>query len=135
MMDNHSQKTEAEWKALLSSEEYAVLREKATELPFTGKYVSEHADGMYRCRGCGNELFSSDTKFDSGSGWPSYTEALPEAVTLEEDRSHGMNRTEVLCSKCGSHLGHLFNDGPKERGGKRYCINSVCLDLQKPSDK
>lgn len=106
-----------------------VLREGGTEVPFSGQYVHTKDKGMYRCVSCGAELFSSNTKFDSGTGWPSFDEALPGAVTLEEDNSDGMHRTEVKCAKCGGHLGHVFDDGPKETTGKRYCINSVCLDL------
>ena len=110
---------------------YKVARQGGTEAPFTGKYVNEHTPGMYKCAICGNELFSSDTKFDSGTGWPSFTEPKNlENVELRDDESHGMRRTEVICKKCGAHLGHVFNDGPAEKGGKRYCINSVCLDLQ-----
>lgn len=109
-----------------------VAREKGTEPAFTGKYWNEHASGMYACAICGTELFSSDTKFDSGTGWPSFSEpANLEHIELKEDDSHGMTRTEVICKKCGAHLGHVFDDGPKEKGGKRYCINSVCLDLEK----
>jgi len=116
----------------LPPELYEVARAKGTERPFTGKYWNSHEKGMYRCAVCGSELFSSDTKFDSGSGWPSFTEpAALEKVELKKDLSHGMIRTEVLCKSCGAHLGHLFDDGPEERGGKRYCINSVCLDLEK----
>ena len=124
------QKTEEEWKKSLSSEAYQVLREKGTEAPFTGKYVGEHASGMYQCAACGNQLFASDAKFDSGTGWPSFDTALPGAIEFHEDASHGMSRKEVTCARCGSHLGHMFDDGPTETG-KRYCINSVCLDLQK----
>ncbi|MEX2053064.1 MAG: peptide-methionine (R)-S-oxide reductase MsrB [Candidatus Paceibacterota bacterium] len=116
----------------LSEELYHVAREKGTEAPFTGKYVDEHTKGMYRCAVCGNELFSSDTKFESGTGWPSFTEpANLKNIELKEDNSMGMRRTEVLCKNCGAHLGHVFDDGPKEKGGKRYCINSVCLELDK----
>lgn len=119
----------------LSPELYRVAREKGTEAPFTGKYVDSHEDGMYVCAVCGRELFSSEAKFDSGTGWPSFTEpANLEHVELREDISHGMVRTEVLCKHCGAHLGHVFDDGPSESGGKRYCINSVCLDLQKKHD-
>ncbi|MBI2639372.1 MAG: peptide-methionine (R)-S-oxide reductase MsrB [Candidatus Sungbacteria bacterium] len=127
----------------LPLELYRVARQKGTELPFSGKYVDSHEKGMYKCAVCGAELFSSDTKFDSGTGWPSFTQpANLENIELREDTSGGppspdgfgrarMRRTEVLCKKCGAHLGHVFDDGPKEKGGKRYCINSVCLDLEK----
>jgi peptide-methionine (R)-S-oxide reductase len=116
----------------LSPELYEVARKGGTETPFTGKYWNNHEAGMYKCAICGTELFSSDTKFDSGSGWPSFTEpANLERVELKEDTSLGMRRTEVICKKCGAHLGHLFDDGPRDKGGKRYCINSVCLDLEK----
>lgn len=109
-----------------------VAREGGTEAPFTGKYVNNHEKGMYKCAICGTELFSSDTKFDSGTGWPSFTNpANLEHVILKEDNSHGMNRTEVICKTCGAHLGHVFDDGPEAAGGKRYCINSVCLDFEK----
>ena len=119
-----------EWKNKLTPEQYKVLREKGTEAPFSGKYVNEKAKGMYTCVACGNQLFSSDTKFDSGTGWPSFDTALPGAVKYEHDAAYGMERTEVLCARCGSHLGHVFEDGPTSTG-KRYCMNSVCLDLQK----
>jgi peptide-methionine (R)-S-oxide reductase len=123
-------KTDAEWRAELTEEQYAVLRRQATEAPFTGKYALTHDHGMFKCAGCGAELFSSDTKFESGSGWPSFTEpAVASAVELREDRSHGMVRTEVTCARCGGHLGHLFDDGPQDAGGMRYCINSCALDL------
>lgn len=116
----------------LSPELYHVAREKGTETPFSGKYAGSHEQGMYACAVCGNELFSSTTKFDSGTGWPSFTEpANLEHIELKEDTGHGMRRTEVLCKNCGAHLGHVFDDGPVEAGGKRYCINSVCLDLKK----
>ncbi len=116
----------------LSPELYGVARRKGTEAPFTGKYWDEHARGMYRCAVCGAELFSSGTKFDSGTGWPSFTEpANLEHVELRPDDDHGMHRTEVACKRCGAHLGHVFDDGPEDKGGKRYCINSVCLDLEK----
>ncbi len=136
-------KTEEEFKKELSPHEYHVLCEKGTEPAFTGKYYREKAKGMYKCRVCGSELFSSEAKFDSESGWPSFTNpANREKVEFKEDRSHGITRTEVLCKRCGSHLGHVFDDlpetyrsgragGPKEKGGKRYCINSVCLELEK----
>ena len=122
-----TKKSEKDWKSKLSEEEYRILREKGTEPAFTGKYWSHKAGGMYHCKGCGGKLFSSDTKFDSGTGWPSFTDpAVKEAVILQRDFSHGMMRTEVLCAKCGGHLGHVFNDGPGT-SGKRYCINSACL--------
>lgn len=110
---------------------YNVAREGGTEAPFTGKYVDEHTSGMYKCAICGTELFSSDAKFDSGTGWPSFTEPKNlEHVELREDNAHGMHRTEVICKTCGAHLGHVFDDGPADKGGKRYCINSVCLELE-----
>ena len=116
--------------AELTPEQYAVLRRQATEAPFTGKYALTKDEGVFKCAGCGAELFSSDTKFDSGSGWPSFTEpAVAEAVEVREDVSHGMIRTEVVCARCGGHLGHVFDDGPRDAGGMRYCINSCALDL------
>src|SRR3989344_1028842 len=112
----------------LSPELRRVALEGGTEPPFSGKYLDSHEKGMFKCAICGAELFSSDTKFDSGTGWPSFAEpANLERVELKEDSSHGLRRTEVLCKNCGAHLGHVFDDGPKEMGGKRYCINSVCL--------
>ena len=121
--------TKDEWREKLTDEQYRVLREGGTEAPFSGAYVGDHEPGMYRCAACGQELFSSDTKFDSGTGWPSFTDPVNlKNVTLHEDRSGGMVRTEVRCANCGSHLGHVFDDGPTDAGGKRYCINSVCLD-------
>ncbi len=118
-------KTEEEWKKKLTPEQYRILREKGTEMPFSGKLLHEKKDGMYTCVACGNALFSSDAKFDSGTGWPSFDQALPGAVRNVADGG----RTEIVCARCGSHLGHVFNDGPTETG-KRYCLNSVCLELE-----
>lgn len=119
------------WKEKLSPDQYRVLRQKGTEAPGTGKYVDNHEDGTYRCMACGQELFGSDTKFESGSGWPSFTDPVNlEHVTLHDDSTMGMVRTEVTCSNCGSHLGHVFDDGPADKGGKRFCINSVSLDFE-----
>ena len=120
---------EEEWKAALNPEEYRVLRERGTEAPFTGEYVHEKADGTYACKACGSPLFSSDAKFDSGTGWPTFDSAIPGSIEQHHDSSHGMSRTEITCARCGSHLGHVFDDGPTATG-KRYCINSVCLDLE-----
>ncbi len=123
-------KTEEEWRQELSPEQYEVLRRSGTERPFSGKYVHNHDDGTYRCAGCGAVLFSSGTKFDSGSGWPSfYKPEDEENVERRTDSSHGMTRTEVLCKKCGGHLGHVFDDGPNPTG-LRYCINSLSLDFE-----
>ena len=123
------EKTDQQWREELTPEQYEVLRQKGTERPFTGRYVDTKEDGTYRCAGCGAELFSSDTKFESGSGWPSFYEpASEDNVELIEDRSHGMVRTEVVCASCGGHLGHVFPDGPKPTG-LRYCMNSCSLDL------
>lgn len=119
---------EDELKKRLTPEEYSVLREKGTEAPFSGKLLHDDRSGMYTCKVCGAPLFSSDAKFDSGTGWPSFDQALPGSVKEISDDSHGMRRTEIVCATCGSHLGHVFDDGPTKTG-KRYCLNSVCLDL------
>lgn len=125
-------KTDAEWKAELSPEQYEIMRKKGTERAFTGKYWDCHDQGVYRCAGCKAELFKSEDKFESGSGWPSFTRpANAEKVASEVDRSHFMTRTEVLCADCGAHLGHVFEDGPRDQGGLRYCINSASIDLDK----
>ena len=119
---------EDEIKKRLTPEEYDVLRKKGTEPPFSGKLLHEKRSGTYVCKVCGSPLFPSTAKFDSGTGWPSFDQALPDAIMEIEDNSHGMRRTEIVCAKCGSHLGHVFDDGPTPTG-KRYCLNSVCLDI------
>jgi peptide-methionine (R)-S-oxide reductase len=132
-MDNTQlPKSDEEWKQVLDDETYHVTREKGTEAPFSGKYWNEHAKGVYKCSNCGLELFSSDTKFDSGTGWPSFDQPMNrEHVELVPDNTMGMRRTEVVCKRCGAHLGHVFDDGPSATTGQRYCINSCSLKLEK----
>ena len=122
---------EAELKKKLTPEQYNILREKGTEAPFTSPLLDVRDKGMFSCAVCGQELFASDAKFDSGTGWPSFDQALPTAVEFKRDIEQGMERTEVICSKCGSHLGHVFDDGPAATTGKRFCINGACLLMNK----
>lgn len=125
------EKNEEEWKEILDPQSYKVLREKGTERPFTGQYNLNKDTGIYECKACGNEIFHSSKKFESGCGWPSFTEPVrPDAIDVHMDNSHFMIREEILCGKCGGHLGHRFPDGPKDQGGIRYCINSVSLDFK-----
>lgn len=134
-MTTKIEKSDAEWREKLTPQQYAVLRQQATERPFSGEYVHNKADGVYRCAACGQELFSSATKYDSGSGWPSFWDVIEAGkVELKTDMSHGMVRTEVVCSRCGSHLGHMFDDGPRDHTGLRYCINSLALNFDPEGD-
>ena len=138
-MKKEMPQSEEGWKKMLTPEQYRVLREKGTEAPFSGQFVHEKADGTYACAACGNPLFGSETKFDSGTGWPSFDQALPGAIETHRDSTLGMparrslgaggDRVEITCARCGGHLGHVFDDGPTKTG-KRYCINSICLDLE-----
>jgi peptide-methionine (R)-S-oxide reductase len=131
MKKDKIEKTEEEWKRTLSPEQYEVLREKGTEMPFSGKYYLHKEKGTYVCAACGNELFKSDTKFDAGCGWPSFSDVIDSSkVIYTKDKSHGMIRTEITCAKCGGHLGHVFDDGPTSTG-LRYCINSVSIEFEK----
>ncbi len=128
-------KTDDDWKLTLTPEQYKVLRQCGTEAPFTGKYVNHKGNGVYVCAGCGNELFASDTKYNSGSGWPSFWDQISkDAIETREDTSHGMRRTEILCKKCGGHLGHVFDDGPNPTG-LRYCVNSLSLDFKSKEEE
>jgi peptide-methionine (R)-S-oxide reductase len=124
------------WRAKLTAEEYRVCREKGTEPPFSGEYYDNHRAGKYRCKCCGESLFDSSDKYDSGSGWPSFDRpASQQAIRHEEDHSHGMHRVEAMCERCGAHLGHVFDDGPADTTGKRYCINSLSLDFEAGADE
>jgi peptide-methionine (R)-S-oxide reductase len=128
-------KTDQEWRELLTEEQYRVLRQAGTERPFTGQYVDTEDEGTYTCAACGNNLFSSETKFHSGSGWPSFWDVVSQGnVEVHQDNSHGMQRSEIVCAQCGGHLGHLFSDGPQDKTGQRYCINSAALAFESEAD-
>lgn len=129
-MNDFRNKSDTYWKDTLNPEQYRVLREKGTEAPFTGKFNNNFESGMYECAACGQELFSSDTKFHSDCGWPSFDRSVEGNVEFKDDFSYGMHRIEVLCNNCGGHLGHVFDDGPVETTGKRFCINSVALNFK-----
>jgi peptide-methionine (R)-S-oxide reductase len=133
MMNFPVTKTDEQWKQELTEEQFYVIRQKGTDRPHTGKYDQHWDSGKYECAACGNELFTSDTKFDAGCGWPSFYEALDKTKIIEKkDFAHGMTRTEILCANCGGHLGHVFDDGPKDKGGLRYCVNSSSIQFEKP---
>jgi peptide-methionine (R)-S-oxide reductase len=133
---NETNKTDQEWREQLTDQQYHVLRQAGTDRPFTGEYVDTEDDGTYTCAGCGNMLFSSDAKFHSGSGWPSFWDVVSKGnVEVRDDNSHGMSRLEVACANCGGHLGHVFNDGPQEKTGLRYCVNSAALEFKSSSSE
>jgi peptide-methionine (R)-S-oxide reductase len=132
---NRINKSDQEWREQLTAEQYHILRQAGTERPFTGKYVNMEDEGVYTCAACGANLFSSETKFHSGSGWPSFWDVIDQGnVELRDDSSHGMRRTEIRCAQCGGHLGHVFDDGPRDKTGLRYCINSAALDFDPTKD-
>ncbi len=133
-MNPNKKKTEEEWKKALTKEQFWILREKGTERAFTGKYWNHFEEGEYKCAGCGTPLFVSEEKFESSCGWPSFSNPVKDTIEEKLDTSHGMIRTEVLCSVCGGHLGHVFNDGPKKKGGLRYCINSASIEFEHCED-
>lgn len=134
-MNEYVKPTDEELKQKLSDEEYEVTQRAGTEAPFSGQYWNEHADGSYVCKVCGQTLFESGNKFESGSGWPSFDQAVSGSIEMKTDISYGMERTEVICSRCGAHLGHMFEDGPKDTTGQRFCINSASLNLEKNNEK